>query len=75
MLDIDIDDGDIAPALRHRKWSQTVRWIPSKLARVIGLIATGFVKRQPEAGGSSRLRLTEKGQDVLAERGAGLNEA
>ncbi len=46
----------------------------AQLTRVIGLIATGLVKREPEPGGS-RLRLTEKGQDVLAERGAGINEA
>lgn len=46
----------------------------SKLARVIGLIALGLVRRDPEAQGGG-LRLTEKAQDVLAERGVGINEA
>ena len=46
----------------------------SKLARVIGLIALGLVRREPETQGGG-LRLTEKAQDVLAERGVGINEA
>jgi hypothetical protein len=46
----------------------------SRLARVMGLIAMGLLRREPEARGGG-LRLTEKGQDVLAERGVGINEA
>lgn len=42
----------------------------SKLARVIGLIADGYVRRE-----SRGLQLTEKGQELLAERGVGINEA
>jgi hypothetical protein len=46
----------------------------SKLDRVIVLIATGLIRRESTAE-SSRLRLTEKGQELLAERGIGINEA
>lgn len=74
MQDTDIDDGDIS-LLCDIAGGLTGPLDSSRLARVIGLIATGLVRREPEAGGGSRLRLTEKGQDVLAERGAGINEA
>lgn len=42
----------------------------SKLARVIELIAAGYVRREPKG-----LELTDKGQELLAERGVGINEA
>ena len=73
MHDTEIDDGDIS-LLCDIGSGMNGPVDSSKLARVIGLIATGLVKREPEAGGS-RLRLTEKGQDVLAERGVGINES
>ncbi|MCF2524158.1 DUF4364 family protein [Bradyrhizobium sp. G127] len=46
----------------------------SKLDRVIVLIATGLIRRE-STGDGSRLRLTEKGQELLAERGVGIHEA
>lgn len=73
MQDTEIDDSDIS-LLCDIGGGLNGPIESSRLARVIGLIATGLVKREPEAGGS-RLRLTEKGQDVLAQRGAGLNES
>lgn len=73
MIDTDIDDGDIS-LLCDIADGLSGPLDSSRLARVIGLIAIGLVRREPEAGGS-RLRLTAKGQDVLAERGIGMNEA
>lgn len=43
----------------------------SSLKRVIGLIAKGLIKRDPDPGGGSRLRLTEKGYDAIAGHSAG----
>ncbi len=73
MQDTDIDDGDIS-LLCDIAGGLNGPLESSKLARVIGLMATGLVRREPAASGG-KLRLTEKGQDVLAERGAGINEA
>jgi hypothetical protein len=73
MVDTDIDDGDIS-LLCDIGSGLSGPLDSSKLARVIGLMATGLVRREPEVGGS-RLRLTEKGQDVLAGRGVGIKKS
>ncbi|MBV5271333.1 MAG: hypothetical protein JZU55_17260 [Afipia sp.] len=73
MPDTDIADGDIS-VLCDIAGGLKGPLESSKLDRVIVLIATGLVRRE-FTGEGSRLRLTEKGQELLAERGVGINEA
>ena len=67
-MDTEIDDGDVS-LLRDIASGPHGPLGSSSLARVIALIAKGLVKREPDPRGGSRLRLTEKGQDVIAGRG------
>lgn len=69
MPDISVDDNDIS-ILCDIGGNLVAPLDSSKLARVIGLIAEGYVRREPKG-----LELTDKGEELLAERGVGINEA
>jgi hypothetical protein len=69
MPNITVDDNDIS-ILCDIGGTLTEPLDASKLARVIGLIADGYVRREPKG-----LELTDKAQELLAERGVGINEA
>lgn len=73
MPDTDIDDGDVS-ILCDIGSNLSTPLDSSKLARVVGLIADGLVRRDPNGEGSA-LTLTDKGQELLADRGVGINEA
>ena len=64
-----VDDSDIS-ILCDIGDSPTMPLDSSKLARIIGLIADGYIRREPKG-----LELIDKGQELLAERGVGINEA
>lgn len=69
MPGIDVDDNDISILCDiGSKFDTPLE--SSKLARVTDLIAEGYVRREPKG-----LQLTRKGQDLLARRGVGINEA
>ncbi|CAN5338361.1 hypothetical protein BH10PSE11_BH10PSE11_21090 [soil metagenome] len=69
MPNTSVDDNDIS-ILCDIGGNLSTSLDSSKLARVIGLIADGYVRREPKG-----LELTGKGQELLAERGVGINEA
>ncbi len=69
MPDMNVDDNDISILCDiGSKFDAPLE--SSKLARVTGLIAEGYVRREPRG-----LQLTRKGQELLAGRGVGINEA